>query len=98
MGIKTPPLPTASPPPHNLLGPIKRDPAPGQLNCIHPRSPLFTSSPRVPRTLSATTDLRSPLPLDRLAAPPPEVSRPLGSPHCPLASTGSHHAPERQLG
>jgi hypothetical protein len=52
IGIKTPPLPAASPTPHCLPGPIKRAPALGQLHHAHPHSPLFTSSPRAPRTPS----------------------------------------------
>jgi hypothetical protein len=100
-GIKTPPPPVASPPLHHHPGPIKCAPTPGQLHCAHPRSPHFTSSPRVLRTSSAAAELRSPPPLARLTAPLPEVSPPLGSPCRPLASrasTTSCRAPERQLG
>jgi hypothetical protein len=58
MGIKTPLPPASSPPPDRLPGPIKRAPAPGLLHRVNPHSPLFTSSPRAPRTLSATVELR----------------------------------------
>jgi hypothetical protein len=101
IGIKTPPPPTVSPPPHCLPGPIKCALAPGQLHHAHPHSPLFTSSPRAPRIPSTAVDLRSPPSLACLAAPPPEVSPPLGSPRCPLASrapAASRRASERSLG
>jgi hypothetical protein len=101
MGIRTPPLPAASPPPHCLPSPIKCAPAPGQLHQAHPDSPLFTSSPRAPRIPSVAAELLSPPSLARLVAPSLEVSPPLGSLRRPLAShasAASHRAPERPLG
>jgi hypothetical protein len=47
------------------------------------------SSPRVPHTPSATTEICSPLPLAHLTASPPKVSPLLGSPHRPFASRSS---------
>jgi hypothetical protein len=51
-GIKTPPPPAASLPPPR---PYKTCPHPGQLHRAHPRSPIFTCSPRAPRTLSVAS-------------------------------------------
>jgi hypothetical protein len=94
------PLTQPAPPPLPLHGnrPLKSPP----LNRTTPphHTPQL-SSPRAPRTPSDTAELCSPPPLAHLAASPPKLCPPLGSPHCPFASrasAASHRAPEWPLG
>jgi hypothetical protein len=99
-GINTRLLPASLPPLHRLLA-LWNAP---HLHLSTPCSPLLSFPPiRAPScsTPIDATKLHSPPSPVRLTAPQSEVSRPLGSPHRPLASrasAASHLAPERLLG